>query len=182
MAAPKGNKFAVGANGGRPPHYKTPEEMQAAFDEYFIYIEGEKKIVKQTVKDDVLGEYQEDLEEWVRYPEPATITGLTLYIGFSGLASYNDYMKKSDEFSNIIKRAKARVALAYEHRLHGTAPTGAIFALKNMGWKDKTDHEMTGANGSPLHPVTDFSKYTDAELITLAELQRKGRTGAQAAD
>jgi hypothetical protein len=28
--------------------------------------------------------------------------------------------------------------------------TGAIFALKNMGWSDKTQTELTGANGSDL--------------------------------
>jgi hypothetical protein len=32
----------------------------------------------------------------------------------------------------------------YEEQLSGTAPTGSIFALKNMGWKDKTETEISG--------------------------------------
>ena len=32
----------------------------------------------------------------------------------------------------------------YEGKLSGTTPTGAIFALKNMGWRDKTETELSG--------------------------------------
>ena len=70
--------------------------------------------------------------------EKATITGLCLYLGFSDRSSLIDYSKK-DGFSHIIKRAKLTVENSYEQ--HGQ--TIDIFALKNMGWKDKTEVEQT---------------------------------------
>lgn len=60
---------------------------------------------------------------------------------------------------------------------------GALDSLKKMlGFDEVTKMELAGPDGAPLHPETDLSKYTDAELITLAELQRKGRTSAAPTD
>jgi hypothetical protein len=73
-----------------------------------------------------------------REPEPITITGLALYLGFESRQSFYDYEKR-DGYSYIIKRARMRVENAYEHRLDSKNPTGPIFALKNMGWSDKQD-------------------------------------------
>ncbi len=58
-----------------------------------------------------------------------------------------DYTDK-DEFSDTIKKAKARVEAFNEQRLFGNNVTGVIFNLKNnFGWKDKTevDQNMSGA-------------------------------------
>jgi hypothetical protein len=144
MAAPVGNKFAVGNNGGRPPTFETPEQLIKECEEYFTYIRGEKEIKKGKRKNEKTGEEEEfEYEDWVRYPEPATVTGLTLYIGFSDRSSLDDYEKK-EEFSHIIKKARKLVEYGYEMRLHGDKNTGAIFALKNMGWKDKQELEHTG--------------------------------------
>lgn len=139
MGAPLGNKFAIGNNGGRPPIYATPEELQAEVDGYFKYIEGEQG--ERTVINENGIEVKETY--WVRYPEPRTVTGLTLYLGFSDRCSLDDYEKK-DEFSHIIKRARKMVEYGYELNLHADKPTGSIFALKNMGWKDKTETEHSG--------------------------------------
>lgn len=70
----------------------------------------------------------------------ATVTGLTLFLGFCSRASLDDYEKRSEEFSYIIKRAKLAVENSYE--MSGLAFD--IFALKNMGWKDKTETEHSG--------------------------------------
>lgn len=105
--------------GGRPRHYETPEELQAAVDGYFTHIEEKK--------------------------EPATVTGLALHIGFESRQSIYDY-EEDGQFSYIIKNARLRVECEYEKRLSASqSPTGAIFALKNMGWKDKTEQEIHGA-------------------------------------
>ena len=68
----------------------------------------------------------------------------------------------------------------YEKRLHGTAPTGAIFALKNFGWRDRQDVELTGKEGGPVEVKNDLDllKYSEEELITLAQLIAKGSAGA----
>ena len=130
--------------GGRPRYYETPESMQTAIDEYFIYINGETKQIKQTVfnkKKDI----NEDMlvTEWARYPEPATITGLIIFLGFSHREALIDYEKR-DGFSDTIKMAKLRVECEYEKKLSGDKPTGPIFALKNMGWRDKQEIEHSG--------------------------------------
>ncbi len=102
---------------GRPAMYETPDEMQDAIDKYFI----ENEII--------------------------TITGLALWLGFEDRQSLYDYEKKP-EFTCIIKRARLRVENSYEMRLiTSQSPTGAIFALKNMGWKDKQETEHSGNAG-----------------------------------
>jgi hypothetical protein len=122
--APKGNKNAIGNEGGRPPFYELPEELQKACDKYFRDCKAEKI--------------------------PVTITGLALHLGFSTRKSLSDYAEKL-EFVNIIKKAKLKVECEYEKRLSGNLPTGAIFALKNMDWNDRT--ELTGADGRDINPI-----------------------------
>jgi len=56
----------------------------------------------------------------------------------------------------------------------------AIFWLKNRqraNWRDKVETGMTDKDGNDVPPAFDLSKLTNEELRTLAELQRKGRTG-----
>lgn len=109
MAAPKGNKFGLGlTTTGKKPMFKTPKELEIKCIEYFDYCTSNN--------------------------EKPTITGLTLYVGFSHRASWNRYLKKK-AFVYIVKRSKLTVEHSYE--LCGT--TFDIFALKNMGWKDKTE-------------------------------------------
>lgn len=86
--------------------------------------------------------------------EPITITGLALNLGFESRQSFYDYEKKDDEFSYIIKRARLAVENSYEKRLANDKPTGAIFALKNMGWKDtqEIENKISGKLG-----ITDIT-------------------------
>jgi len=129
MPAPKGNKNAIGNEGGRPPLYSDPKKLQEACDKYFVECEDKK--------------------------EPLTITGLALSLGFSTRKSLLDYSEKV-EFVNIIKKARLKVECGYEKRLAGNTPTGAIFALKNMDWHDKT--ELTGNEGKDLFPPSIMFK------------------------
>lgn len=84
-----------------------------------------------------IGEYFDNNDKY-------TITGLCLYLGFSSRQSFYDYEER-DAFSYIIKRARLVIESMYEEKLITNTPTGAIFALKNMGWIDKQEvkHEGT---------------------------------------
>ncbi len=148
MPAPKGNKYALGNNGGQPPAYASPQEMHAKIIEYFDYIQGEKKTPRS--------------KTWIREPEPPTVTGLALFLGFESRQSMYDY-KKKEEFTYIIKRAISIVENAYEQRLSDGNSTGAIFALKNMGWKDEQGLKHTGDKDNPVVTETKrtvvFKKY-----------------------
>jgi hypothetical protein len=126
MAAPKGNKFALGNTGGRPPFYKTAQEMEKRISEYFDWI------VEQEENGEVL-----------------TITGLALFLGFESRQSMYDY-KKNNKFTYPIKRALTIIESDYEKGLRSKASTGSIFALKNMDWKDKTEQEITIPTGDVI--------------------------------
>lgn len=106
---------------GRPAKYDTPEQMEVALNAYFQKCEADKT--------------------------PLTITGVALALGFESRQSFYDYEER-DGFSYIIKQARLRVENGYEITLRSASVTGSIFALKNMGWKDKTEvdqnHDFKG--------------------------------------
>ena len=81
--------------------------------------------------------------------EPYLITGLALYLGFCSREALDAYGRR-DEYHDVVKRLKAEVAAGYEGRLNGNSPTGAIFALKNMGWSDQQNIKLSGDDEHPL--------------------------------
>ena len=117
---------------GRLPKYKTPKEMQSKIDEYFaikcadeVVMIGDKEIIKYN---------------------PPTISGLALFLDFMDRCSLYDYINREKEYSpdeqiftHTIKKAIARIEEYAEKQLHVGNSTGAIFWLKNRGWKDKTE-------------------------------------------
>lgn len=72
-----------------------------------------------------------------------TVTGATMHLGFCDKTTLYDYRDR-EEFSHSIKSLLLFVENGYEQALHGNSVTGSIFALKNMGWKDKTETEHSG--------------------------------------
>jgi hypothetical protein len=42
---------------------------------------------------------------------------------------------------------KSMVEMSYEQKLSSKDVTGAIFALKNMGWKDKSEMDLRTPDG-----------------------------------
>lgn len=117
----KGNIFSIGNNGGKPPVFKTAQDLEDTISEYF----------------DGKGPQYDDDGEFTHYDCP-TVTGLALYLGFCSRQSLFDYGQKA-EYSYIIQRARACIENHYENSLNGKSSTGAIFALKNMGWADRTE-------------------------------------------
>jgi len=125
---------------GRPPKFDNASQLQKAIDDYFIYIEG-KFHFEADPEDE-----SKDIKVYDRHSEPATITGLCLFLGFESRQSFHDY-GKSDEFSYTIKKARLRVENCYEIALnYSRTPTAQIFALKNLGWVDSQaiDHTTKG--------------------------------------
>lgn len=123
MAAPEGNTNALGNEGGRPPLYDDPQKLSQKVDEYFN-IPGQK----------------------------ITISGLAYHLGFESRQSFYDYEEKI-EFSYVVKKARLRVEMSYEEKLSNSACTGPIFALKNMGWKDKTEQDVRYPDGVKIKHV-----------------------------
>lgn len=132
-------------SGGRPPMFESAEELQEKIMEYF------KSLVT----------YNEEGEQVTS--KPALITGLALHLGFCSRQSFYDYEKKP-LFTYTIKRARMMVEQSYEINLLGKGSTGAIFALKNMGWTDKMEMESkVEVTGRPMISFGDTSKKGDEE-------------------
>lgn len=111
---------------GRPPIFDNEDELQLKIDNFF--------------------------EVCTETEERPTVTGLALHLGFEGKQSLYDYRdnKNRPEFSYPIKKALTRIEYELEKRLENNSVAGVIFALKNMGWKDKTETALTGADGGPI--------------------------------
>lgn len=80
-----------------------------------------------------------------------TLAGLASHLGIDRQTLYN-YAER-DGFFDIVKKAHARVEAIYEERLVWDNAMGVIFPLKNMGWKDKTETELSGKVEGPIFNV-----------------------------
>lgn len=101
---------------GRPPFIETPEEFEEMVDAYVAVCTSKR--------------------------EPLTWSGLAYFLGYADRSGL-DAAAKRKGFSLPVKRAKLLIEAAYEKRLSGATPTGAIFALKNFGWKDNHDLDVS---------------------------------------
>lgn len=102
---------------GRPLKFKNVEELQTKIDLYF----------KKTLREEL------------------TITGLALELDTSRRVLC-DYEDNRPEFSNAIKKAKTMIENAYEISLRKYGRSGDIFALKNFGWRDKQETDITSGD------------------------------------
>ena len=116
------NKEPTSNKRGRPPLYKTPEELQKLIDGYFKDCEKRDK--------------------------PPTIAGLAYTLGIDRQTVYN-YGQK-EEFFGTIKKARDRIIVELEERLMTEGKSGQIFLAKNYGYTDKQEHEVTGKDGGPI--------------------------------
>lgn len=126
---------------GRPRKYETAEALEQAIEDYF------NPVVSTKINTKCGPEELPAITERELNPNP-TITGLALHLGFESRQSFYDY-EKEGEFSYAIKRARLTIESKYEEKLYGQACTGAIFALKNFGWHDKTQQDITLTTEAP---------------------------------
>lgn len=116
---------------GRQQKIATPAEFQALVDAY--------------------------LAECAANERPVTQSGALLALGLNSRQSLCDYEGR-EGFAGPVKRLRLLVEQSYEERLHGPNATGAIFALKNMGWSDKQeiDHRSGDGTMSPRPNVVEL--------------------------
>lgn len=129
MGAPKGNLYALGNTGGRPPMYTNPEEMAKKISEYIDWEDSLKKA--DTYSGQGKGVY--------------TLAGCALFLGFASRQQMWEYQQKNDEFNYIILRFKEFLTSQNEQRLYwGGTFAGAMFWLKN--WGGYTDESIVNQN------------------------------------
>ena len=147
----KGNLFALGNTGGRPPVFETPEEVSQKIAEYI--------------------EYEDSLKRPDSYSKAGkgiyTLSGASLYLGFASVQSMYDYEKKNTEFSYILHRYRNFLTHWNEQKLYwGGTFAGAQFWLKNFGgYKDESAQTVTqnitakyGSN--TIHPAPESTEDT----------------------
>lgn len=102
---------------GRPPKFTDPKKMKEILDKYF-----------ESTPDNKI-----------------TLTGIILALD-TNKETFYEYAQK-EGFKEIINNARLRVENSYETDLRDKGRAGDIFALKNFGWKDKTETEISN-NGT----------------------------------
>lgn len=110
---------------GRPPKFTSPAEFLAVADAYFA-------------KQDAL-------------ERPYTVNGLALALGMcrQSLLNYG----QNPDFLDAVKEVRAKLEDHWESRLGGPNAAGTIFWLKNQGWSDRTEQQISGPNGGPVETV-----------------------------
>lgn len=141
---------------GRPPTYKTVEEIQEKIDQYFAQCEGAEKVdADGNVLTDKYG------KPIMFGRKPLTITGLALALGFTSRQALLNYQAKA-EFVDTITRAKTRIEQYAEERLFDKdGANGAKFSLANNfeGWKEKQQIDANVSYEDNLRKVIDEDEY-----------------------
>lgn len=124
---------------GRPPKYKSKEEIEEKIEKYFKDCEG--YALTDKAGNPVFDKHENPIIVGQR---PPTITGLALALGFTSRQALLDYQAKK-EFLDTITRAKTRVEQYTEERLFDRDGTnGAQFSLRNnfKGWNRLEERKM----------------------------------------
>mgnify|MGYP001165957067 CR=1 FL=1 len=119
---------------GRPPKYKTPEELEKKIDEYFADKIPKPITYELDGKKIALTDKQGNI---VYTKERPTLAGLSVFLGYADRQSLYDQKQRGDDFSCVIKRAVSMVEVFHEENLFEAYCTGSIFWLKVHGWDDK---------------------------------------------
>lgn len=110
--------------------FNSGVKLKNLIDNYFEYIKGEQEEIKSETKNVKAAP--------IRQSEPATIAGLAFYLGFTSHEAFEEY-EANGKYADQIKRARLHIMADYEKKLHATSSTGAIFALKSMGWNERAE-------------------------------------------
>lgn len=127
---------------GRPRIYDTVEELEAQCEAYYIHCKENK--------------------------EKPTLTGACLFLDFCDKTTLYDY-KNRPEYSHSIKHLMLFIENGYESALHGNSVAGSIFALKNMGWKDKVETGITDKEGNDVKPIIQLMPAQNCDPIKPSE-------------
>jgi len=134
---------------GRPSLYR--EEFADQLVEFFNISPTREVTVRDKNGDEKVQELPNKFPTLARF---ATIVGVTRETLHDWATSTNENGElKHPEFSYAYKRAKDfQEAILVEGTMNGAyIPSFAIFTAKNvLGWRDKTEQEVTGKDGAPF--------------------------------
>lgn len=146
---------------GRPPFYKTSDELRAAVDRYFESCHGEPIFDKNGMP--ILTRTG---EQKIVNAIPPTISGLSIALGFQNRAQFTRQRRRGIDFAEVVQYARLRVEAFNEIKLFsGKTFRGASFVLQNcFGWKsqDETPAQWPDVNVIVRDPA-DADDSTEAK-------------------
>lgn len=98
-----------------------------------------------------------------------TFCGLLLFLGFNSREEFVKY-EQSGRFSLVAKRARLQIEAEYEKRLHISSATGAVFALRTMGWGGDQPLGSISISQPVLQIEIQGTGFTPAESENLVDL------------
>jgi hypothetical protein len=114
--------------------FSSAAELETLIAKYFEHI------TEHPIENETNHTTTTEKKKLVAPSEPSTITGLAFHLGFSSREGFEEY-ELNGRFAEQLKRARLRIMAGYEKKLHVTSSTGAIFALKSMGWNERSDQK-----------------------------------------
>jgi hypothetical protein len=90
-----------------------------------------------------------------------TITRLAKHLQFCECEAMHNRASKDDEIGKLIKSAIRDISTYWEQRLDSPSATGAIFWLKNRGWKDIQEIKV---NDEQQKAITESQRQAAREL------------------
>lgn len=165
MAAPEGNKFwLMRTKHGRDKLFESPAVLLEACLDYFE--QTSQRVWEKT-------EYKgADIVE-VKIPTsvPFTLSGLCIFLDIDDNTWFR--YRKDEQYKDFWDVTTHVEKIIYTQKFEG-AVVGAYNAniiARDLGLADKTETKTDVT----VKDEIDYSKYSDDELRTLAELQSKGR-------
>lgn len=171
MAAPKGNRFwEARSSHGRNPKFESPDALWAACCEYFQWVEEHPLWEMKAFS------YQGEVtQEPVAKMRAMTISGLCIFLDITR-QTWGTF-RAMEGFSDITTRAEE---IIYDQKFSGAAADllNANIIARDLGLKDVSAQELTGANGGPIQ----YSDITDEELEERLKELGHGRYRSQLAE
>jgi len=124
-----------------PPSFVDSPDMVKKINSYFDFLDGEFHYEDKPCKTNN-DEPAPQRKVYDREPEPATLAGFALHLKFNSVQAFEDYVDIG-ELCETLRWGRLRIEAFYEKKLHAQSSTGAIFALKKMGWNDKPEPRPT---------------------------------------
>lgn len=145
MAAPKGNQFwKARSSHGRKPIFASPDQLWTACEEYFQWVEEHPLWEAKAFS------FQGDVTvAEIPKMRAMTIGGLCLFLDIDE-STWKEYGIR-EGFTGIVTRAERVIR---DQKFSGAAAEllNSNIIARDLGLRDKQDHEHTGSNGDPLIP------------------------------
>ena len=154
---------------GRVDRFGGEEGMQKVVDEYYRYCD-ERQIMVQN--EDHKGNIQ---ELSVNKPEPYTVGGLCLALGFPSLDSLKKWLKVFPGYIETIERAITKIQAQTEvYCIENKNPAGVIFLLKaRHGFQEKDKLDITHHGEISLQMVLGAAREKGGEKSVWGPSRKK---------